>query len=170
MTHVAATRHLHQTMHIRLAPGYWTLVPSFRILRFFRLLGYRIELILYLLATSGANESTNSWKRGSFWSGSNIGSSGSSTGVSGTPTAVGLHTVSTNSLVNSRAASLETARAFHDRKADCVKRRAALAARREGRFCYWPVPLLAASACSIFFAISAFTASRLKLAPLCIGG
>ncbi len=43
-------------------------------------------------------------------------------------------------------------------------------ARREGHFCYWLGPLLAASACSIFFAISAFTASRLKLAPLCIGG
>ena len=44
------------------------------------------------------------------------------------------------------------------------------AARREGRFCYWPVPLAAACACSIFFAISALTASRLKLAPFCIGG
>src|SRR5882757_8648731 len=44
------------------------------------------------------------------------------------------------------------------------------AARREGHFCYWPVPLAAACACSIFFAISAFTASRLKLAPFCIGG
>ena len=54
MTHVAATRHLHRKMHIRLAPDYWTLVPSFRILRFFRSLGYRIELILYLFATSGA--------------------------------------------------------------------------------------------------------------------
>src|SRR6266480_7020751 len=43
-------------------------------------------------------------------------------------------------------------------------------ARRDGCFCYWPVPLLAASACCIFFAISALTASRLKLAPLCIGG
>src|SRR2546423_8123656 len=37
-------------------------------------------------------------------------------------------------------------------------------------FCYWPVPLLAASAWAIFLAISAFTASRLKLAPRCIGG
>src|SRR5205823_12002591 len=44
------------------------------------------------------------------------------------------------------------------------------AARREGRFCYWLVPLLAASASCILFAISAFTASRLKLAPFCIGG
>src|ERR1017187_5253942 len=52
-----------------------------------------------------------------------------------------------------------------------VRRRAALeAARREGHTSYSPVPLLAASACAIFFAISAFTASRLKLAPRCIGG
>ncbi len=35
---------------------------------------------------------------------------------------------------------------------------------------YWLGPLLAASACCIFFPISAFTASRLKLAPSCIGG
>jgi hypothetical protein len=35
---------------------------------------------------------------------------------------------------------------------------------------YWPLPWLAASACCILFAISAFTASRLKLAPRCIGG
>jgi hypothetical protein len=35
---------------------------------------------------------------------------------------------------------------------------------------YWPVPLLAASAWAILFAISALTASRLKLAPRCIGG
>ena len=127
--HVAATRHLHKKMQIRLAPDYWTLVLSSRILRFFRSLGYRIELILYLFATSGANEATSSWKRGSFRSGSNIGSSRSSAGVSGTPTAAGLHTVSRNSLVNSRAASSETTRAFHDRKADCVKRRATLASR-----------------------------------------
>jgi hypothetical protein len=33
-----------------------------------------------------------------------------------------------------------------------------------------PGPFAAASACSIFFAISALTASRLKLAPRCIGG
>ena len=58
-----------------LAPDYWTLVLSSRILRFFRSLGYRIELILYLFATSGANESTSFWKRGSFRSGSNIRSS-----------------------------------------------------------------------------------------------
>ena len=32
------------------------------------------------------------------------------------------------------------------------------------------VPLAAASAWAIFFASSAFTASRLKLAPFCIGG
>src|SRR6266481_3742236 len=44
------------------------------------------------------------------------------------------------------------------------------AARHEGRLYYWPVPLAAASACCIFFAISALTASRLKLAPRCIGG
>src|SRR5882757_9555344 len=44
------------------------------------------------------------------------------------------------------------------------------AARREGYFGYCPVPLAAASACFIFAAISAFTASRLKLAPRCIGG
>jgi hypothetical protein len=37
-------------------------------------------------------------------------------------------------------------------------------------FDYLPTPLLAASACIIRFAISAFTASRLKLAPFCIGG
>src|SRR5258706_11900918 len=42
--------------------------------------------------------------------------------------------------------------------------------RREVHFYYWPVPLLAASACAIFFAISAFTASKLKLAPFCMGG
>jgi hypothetical protein len=36
--------------------------------------------------------------------------------------------------------------------------------------CYWTGPLLAASASAIFLAISAFTASRLKLAPFCIGG
>src|ERR1700722_14713523 len=42
--------------------------------------------------------------------------------------------------------------------------------RRKGHASYWPVPLLAASASAIFFAISAFTASRLKLAPRCIGG
>jgi hypothetical protein len=35
---------------------------------------------------------------------------------------------------------------------------------------YWLGPLLAASAWAIRFAISAFTASRLKLAPRCIGG
>src|SRR6476660_10318627 len=89
MTHVAATRHLHKNMQIRLAPDYWTLVLSSRILRFFRSLGYRIELILYLFATSGVNESTSFWKRGSFRSGSNIGSSRSNSGLSGTPTAVG---------------------------------------------------------------------------------
>src|ERR1700730_4319812 len=44
------------------------------------------------------------------------------------------------------------------------------ATRREGHFGYWLAPLLAASASAIFFAISAFTASRLKLAPRCIGG
>src|SRR5207237_7930782 len=44
------------------------------------------------------------------------------------------------------------------------------AARREDHFYYWPAPLDAASAWAIFFAISAFTASRLKLAPFCIGG
>ena len=48
--------------------------------------------------------------------------------------------------------------------------RSVRAARREHYFCYWPVPLAAASAWAIFFAISAFTASRLKLAPRCIGG
>src|SRR2546428_13382042 len=35
---------------------------------------------------------------------------------------------------------------------------------------YLPVPLLAASASAIFFPISALIASRLKLAPRCIGG
>src|ERR1700731_1899942 len=44
------------------------------------------------------------------------------------------------------------------------------AARRKSYFSYWLGPLLAASACCIFFAISAFTASKLKLAPVCIGG
>src|SRR5439155_24722357 len=64
-------------------------------------------------------------------------------------------------------------RTFHDRRDQVIdKKRAALvrAARREGHLCYWPVPLAAACACSIFFAISALTASRLKLAPRCIGG
>jgi hypothetical protein len=37
-------------------------------------------------------------------------------------------------------------------------------------FYYWPGPLLAASASAILFDISALTASRLKLAPRCIGG
>jgi hypothetical protein len=41
---------------------------------------------------------------------------------------------------------------------------------RPGHFYYWLGPLLAASACCIFFVISSFTASRLKLAPFCIGG
>ena len=36
--------------------------------------------------------------------------------------------------------------------------------------CYWLGPLLAASASCILFPISALTASRLKLAPRCIGG
>src|SRR5262245_58797156 len=44
------------------------------------------------------------------------------------------------------------------------------AARCEGHHGYSPVPLLPASAWAIRFAISAFTASRLKLAPRCIGG
>src|SRR5438094_9867193 len=64
-------------------------------------------------------------------------------------------------------------RTFHDRGDQVMdKKRAALvrAARREGHLCYWPGPLLAASASCIFFPISAFTASRLKLAPSCIGG
>jgi len=52
-----------------------------------------------------------------------------------------------------------------------TRRAAALASRRrEGHSGYWPAPLLAASASAIFFAISALTASRLKLAPRCIGG
>src|SRR5947208_16244246 len=64
-------------------------------------------------------------------------------------------------------------RTFHDRRDQVIdKKRAALvrAARREGDLCYWPGPLLAASASCIFFPISAFTAARLKLAPGCIGG
>ena len=36
--------------------------------------------------------------------------------------------------------------------------------------CYWLGPLDAASASAIRFDISAFTASRLKLAPRCMGG
>ncbi len=40
----------------------------------------------------------------------------------------------------------------------------------DGRFRYCPEPLLAASAWAILLAISAFTASRLKLAPRCMGG
>src|SRR5580658_8513244 len=48
--------------------------------------------------------------------------------------------------------------------------RAAPLGRSLGRVDYWPGPLLAASAWAILFAISAFTASRLKLAPFCIGG
>src|SRR5665213_2301701 len=49
--------------------------------------------------------------------------------------------------------------------------RATQVARRRGHlYYYWPGPLLAASACSILFAISALSASRLKLAPRCIGG
>src|SRR5258707_4902400 len=62
---------------------------------------------------------------------------------------------------------------FKDEGARLMEKRAGglcEAPRREGRFCYWLGPLLAASACCIFFAISALTASRLKLAPLCIGG
>src|SRR5580698_3373145 len=43
-------------------------------------------------------------------------------------------------------------------------------ARRDGHCVYWLGPLAADSACAILFAISAFTASRLKLAPFCIGG
>ena len=43
-------------------------------------------------------------------------------------------------------------------------------ARPKRYFGYCPGPLAAASACCIFFASSAFTASRLKLAPFCIGG
>src|SRR5260370_41033920 len=42
--------------------------------------------------------------------------------------------------------------------------------RRKDHSGYWTGPLLAASACFILVAISAFTASRLKLAPFCIGG
>src|SRR5207245_623847 len=58
-------------------------------------------------------------------------------------------------------------RAVHSRK----NRRAALrAARHEGHSDYWAVPLAAISAWAIRLAISAFTASRLKLAPRCIGG
>jgi hypothetical protein len=44
------------------------------------------------------------------------------------------------------------------------------AARREGHSGYWPVPFAAASAWAILAAISALMASRLKLAPRCIGG
>ena len=51
MTHVAATRHLHEKMHIRLAPGYWTLVLSSRIFRFFRSLGYRIDFTIEEVVT-----------------------------------------------------------------------------------------------------------------------
>src|ERR1700730_7497108 len=64
-------------------------------------------------------------------------------------------------------------RALHDRRDQLIDKKAGgllRAARREVHFCYWLGPLLAASACCIFFAISALTASRLKLAPLCIGG
>src|SRR5271166_5888322 len=43
-------------------------------------------------------------------------------------------------------------------------------ARYEDHFCYWLGPLLAVSASCIFFAISALRASRLKLAPRCMGG
>src|SRR5258707_7167638 len=62
---------------------------------------------------------------------------------------------------------------FHDQGDQVIEKRGGgpfPAARREGHFCYWLGPLLAASASCIFFAISAFTASRLKLAPVCIGG
>src|SRR6267378_5970552 len=67
---------------------------------------------------------------------------------------------------------MRAARAFHDRKDELSRKGGRLlrGARHQGHFCYWPVPLAAACACSIFFAISAFTASRLKLAPRCIGG
>ena len=44
------------------------------------------------------------------------------------------------------------------------------AAGREDHSGYWLGPLAAASASFILFPISAFTASRLKLAPRCIGG
>src|SRR5260370_34228606 len=63
--------------------------------------------------------------------------------------------------------------AFHDRRDQLIDKKAGgpcEPARREGPFCYWLGPLLAASACSLFFPISAFTASRLKLAARCIGG
>jgi hypothetical protein len=43
------------------------------------------------------------------------------------------------------------------------------AARVKVIFYYWPVPFLVASASAILFAISAFIASRLKLAPRSIG-
>jgi hypothetical protein len=43
-------------------------------------------------------------------------------------------------------------------------------AHHYGDVYYWPGPLLAFSASAILFAISAFIASRLKLAPRCIGG
>src|SRR4029077_8096372 len=53
-----------------------------------------------------------------------------------------------------------------------MKRRTALWAARRNHHAssYLPVPVGAASACCIFFPSSAFTASRLKLAPRCIGG
>src|SRR5213080_4852182 len=77
------------------------------------------------------------------------------------------------SLVKDAGRLTRRSRAFHDRKARLIHRfggRPMRAARREGHFCYWPVPLAAFSAWAIFAAISAFTASRLKLAPRCIGG
>ncbi len=51
-----------------------------------------------------------------------------------------------------------------------LKQKSEMTIRRKVITLYWLGPLAAASACSILFAISALTASRLKLAPLCIGG
>ncbi len=48
--------------------------------------------------------------------------------------------------------------------------RPALSRPPSGSSGYWPGPLLAAAASAILFPISALMASRLKLAPRCIGG
>ena len=111
MMHVAATRHLHKKMQIPTGSRLLDLSPILPHPSLLSVDRISNELILYLFATSGVNESTSFWGARSFRSASNIGSEpGAAEGGAARLQPWGLHTVSRNSLMNSRAASREKAR------------------------------------------------------------